>query len=181
MYRNLMLTMLLGGLWHGAAWGFVAWGAMHGAALVAHREWVRRRGTVRQKPGHEPSPVAADVEVRNASGWLPQPGEALSTLVTFCFVCLCWAWFRAPDFRTAVTVSKALLLFQGSGAERLEPWLAVLFAALAGIHWLNWKRAFARWWRHGPEWVFATGYGAAFAVALLFVPQRYSAFIYFRF
>ncbi len=169
MYRNLMLTMLLGGLWHGAAWGFVAWGAMHGAALVAHREWVRLRGG-EKKPVRDGSPA-----------WLPRPGEALATVATFWFVCLCWAWFRAPDFRTAVTVSRALLLFQGGGAERLAPWLAGLFAALAVVHWLNWKRVFAGWWRRGPEWAFAAGYGAAFAVALLFVPQHYSPFIYFRF
>jgi alginate O-acetyltransferase complex protein AlgI len=180
-YRNLMLTMLLGGLWHGAAWGFVVWGAMHGAALVAHREWVRRRGTGRQKPGHEVSPVVADIEVRNPPGWLPRPGEALATAMTFYFVCLCWAWFRAPDFRTAMIVSKALLLFRGGGTKTLEHWLGGLFAGLAVIHWLNWKRVFAQWWRRGPEWIFAAGYGAAFAAALLFVPQHYSAFIYFRF
>jgi alginate O-acetyltransferase complex protein AlgI len=180
-YRNLMLTMLLGGLWHGAAWGFVVWGAMHGAGLVAHREWVRRRGGGRRKPGHELSPVAKDVEVRNPRGWLPGAGEALATAGTFYFVCLCWAWFRAPDFRTAVTVSKALLFFQGGGSEGLPAWLGWLFAGLAAVHWLNWKRVFAQWWRRGADWVFAAGYGAAFAAALLFVPQHYSAFIYFRF
>ena len=180
-YRNLMLTMLLGGLWHGAAWGFVVWGALHGAALVAHREWVRRRGGGKQKPGREVSPVVKDIQTRNPQSWLPAPGEALATVSTFYFVCLCWGWFRAPDFRTAVTVSKALLLFQGGGTKGLAHWLAGLFVVLAAVHWLNWKRVFAQWWRRGPDAVFAAGYGAAFAVALLFVPQHYTAFIYFRF
>ena len=179
-YRNLMLTMALGGLWHGAAWGFVAWGAMHGVALVAHREWTRRRG-VEWKRGHEPAPGGRDVEERNPARWLPTWGEAAGMAATFYFVCLCWVWFRAPDFRTAVTVSRALLFFQGGGRERLAPWLWGLFAGLAVVHWLNWKRVFATWWRRGADWVFATGYGAAFAVALLFAPQHYSAFIYFRF
>src|SRR5207245_11516972 len=40
-YRNVMITMLLGGLWHGAAWTFVIWGALHGTALLVHREWMR--------------------------------------------------------------------------------------------------------------------------------------------
>jgi alginate O-acetyltransferase complex protein AlgI len=180
-YRNLMLTMLLGGLWHGAAWGFVVWGAMHGAALVAHREWLRRRGLGNRKPGHEMSRVVADIEIRNPPGLLPKPGEALATAGTFYFVCLCWAWFRAPDFRTAILVSKALLFFHGAGTKTLEHWLGGLFAGLAVIHWLNWKRVFAEWWRGGPDWLFATGYGAGFAAVLLFVPQHYSAFIYFRF
>jgi len=183
-YRNLMLTMLLGGLWHGAAWGFVVWGAMHGVALMVHREWVRRHGGDR-KPGHEISPVTADVQTRNSRGqgskWLPTPREALAMAGTFYFVCLCWAWFRAPDFSTAVTVCKPLLLMQWSGRERLQPWLAALFAALAVIHWLNWKGFFSEWWRRLPEALFALGYGASFATALLFVPEHYAAFIYFRF
>src|SRR6202000_55580 len=40
-YRNLMLTMLIGGLWHGASWNFVIWGGLHGFALIVHREWQR--------------------------------------------------------------------------------------------------------------------------------------------
>ena len=45
VYRNIMITMLLGGLWHGGAWTFVIWGGLHGVALVVHREWVRLNGT----------------------------------------------------------------------------------------------------------------------------------------
>jgi len=165
--RNLMLTMLLGGLWHGAAWGFVVWGALHGAALIIHRESLRRR-----------TPA---VPLARIPQWLPRPGEALATLGTFLFVCLCWAWFRSPDLRTALTVSRALLCFHSAGPAQLEPWLAWLFAALATIHWLNAKRLFSQWWRRCPDGPFALGYGAAFAAALPFVPQHYSAFIYFRF
>jgi alginate O-acetyltransferase complex protein AlgI len=163
-YRNLMLTMLLGGLWHGAAWGFVVWGALHGLGLVAHREWTRRRGKA-------PKPAPASHRL----------SDALATLLTFYFVCLCWAWFRAPDFHTAILVTRSLVLFHGGGAKSLAHWLLLLFAALAAIHWLNSKNAFATWWRRPPAWLFAPAYGAAFAITLLFVPQHYSAFIYFRF
>jgi alginate O-acetyltransferase complex protein AlgI len=179
-YRNLMLTMLLGGLWHGAAWGFVVWGALHGLGLIAHREWTRLRG-VSQKPGHDPSPILPEVQTRDSRRWIPSPREALSTLATFYFVCLCWAWFRAPDFHTALIVTKALVLFQGGGTKSLAHWLAGLFAALAILHWLNLNRLFSDWWRRPPDWLFAAGFGAAIAIALLFVPQHYSAFIYFRF
>lgn len=70
--RNLFLTFLLGGLWHGAAWTFVLWGALHGAALAAHRVW--SRVWMRRMP--------------RLGGWL----------LTFCFVDLAWVVFRAPDF-----------------------------------------------------------------------------------
>ena len=71
--RNLMITMLLGGLWHGAAWGFVLWGAIHGIALVIEHQF---RGKVRL-----PKPVA----------WF----------LVFNIVCLAWIPFRAPDLTLA--------------------------------------------------------------------------------
>ena len=72
-YRNLFLTMLLGGLWHGAAWHFVIWGALHGAWLMFER-----------MTGMERLPR-----------WI-------GVLITFHFVCLCWVFFRAPDALAAV-------------------------------------------------------------------------------
>ncbi len=77
-YRNLALTMLLGGLWHGAAWTFVVWGALHGGGLAATRAWQRQFGSSN-------SPAV----------------RALCVLVTFHFVCLCWVFFRATSFDKA--------------------------------------------------------------------------------
>src|ERR671911_1258278 len=75
-YRNLMLTMLLGGLWHGAAWTFVIWGGIHGTALSVER-WGRERWVGFRLPA-----------------WL-------AWLVTFHVVCLAWVFFRSPDLSTA--------------------------------------------------------------------------------
>ena len=80
--RNLMITMLLGGLWHGAAWGFVLWGGLHGAALVVEHS---RRGRGPRLP-----PVLA---------WA----------ATFLFVCLAWIPFRAPDLDTAWAFAERLV------------------------------------------------------------------------
>ncbi|HVM79107.1 MAG TPA: MBOAT family O-acyltransferase [Stellaceae bacterium] len=79
-YRNLMVTMLLGGLWHGARWTFVTWGALHGLALVLERA-IRER--FRDRPALGPLARAA------------------ATVATFHFVCLTWIFFRAPDFEHA--------------------------------------------------------------------------------
>lgn len=76
-YRNLMITMLLGGLWHGASWRFIIWGGLHGAALVVHKkfkEWLFEYGEL---PGHK------------STVW--------DTLLTFHFVCFCWIFFRAAS------------------------------------------------------------------------------------
>ncbi|MFB6305624.1 MAG: MBOAT family protein [Flavobacteriales bacterium] len=79
-YRNLMLTMLLGGLWHGASWKFIMWGGMHGVLLSIERM---------AKPLIEKIPQ----KVRYLPGWL----------ITFHFVCFAWIFFRADSFGTAVT------------------------------------------------------------------------------
>lgn len=73
--RNLFLTMLLGGIWHGAAWTFVVWGVLHGVGLIAERVLNPWR-----------------------SGRL---GDVLATLGVFHFVCLTWIFFRAPNLGTA--------------------------------------------------------------------------------
>lgn len=82
-YLNLFLTMLLGGLWHGAAWRFVLWGALHGLALAVHKFF---SGSSAKAP--------ANMHTPRGLGWL-------STLVTFHFVCFCWIFFRAADMQIA--------------------------------------------------------------------------------
>ena len=78
-YRNLMITMLLGGLWHGAAWKFVVWGALHGGGLVVER-LAGSRG---------PAPGAQT-----------RGGACVAVLIVFHFVCLGWILFRADSFDT---------------------------------------------------------------------------------
>lgn len=80
-YINLMLTMLLGGLWHGAATRFIIWGGLHGAALGLERLW---KETFPSAPGP----------------WR----KALGALWTFHFVCFCWIFFRAQDVDTVMAI-----------------------------------------------------------------------------
>ncbi|MGI4872800.1 MAG: MBOAT family O-acyltransferase [Janthinobacterium lividum] len=80
-YVNLFLTMLLGGLWHGASLTFVAWGALHGAALAVDKLFQK--------------------VVRPGNNWLV---KGLGWLITFHFVCFCWIFFRAGSFEVALQV-----------------------------------------------------------------------------
>ena len=76
-----MLTMLLGGLWHGASWNFVIWGGLHGLALIVHREWVASHGKCRARF------FAACMAV-------------LAVPLTFYWICITWIFFRAaPDLQ----------------------------------------------------------------------------------
>jgi D-alanyl-lipoteichoic acid acyltransferase DltB (MBOAT superfamily) len=101
--RNLFLTMLLGGLWHGASWPFVAWGGLHGAALAVER---------RTGPARWP--------------WLGR-------LITFHFVALCWVFFRAPGFSDAFAVLGRLGHWTGHGTGVVAPMLIVLVLAGTAI------------------------------------------------
>ena len=88
-YRNLSLTMLLGGLWHGAAWHFVAWGAFHGALLIVHRRckgWVEKWNSTRA----------------GASAWV----HPFFVLHFFCWTCFGWLLFRVDHLHDIVTLAK---------------------------------------------------------------------------
>ncbi len=86
-YVNLMLTMLIGGLWHGAAVRFILWGAWHGVGLAFHK-WIMSMF---------PSFKALGMEMR----W---PRRLLGVFITFNFVCASWILFRAPDMHTVQTM-----------------------------------------------------------------------------
>jgi D-alanyl-lipoteichoic acid acyltransferase DltB (MBOAT superfamily) len=110
-YRNLLLTMLIGGLWHGAAWTFVVWGGLHGAALAGERLWRERRGA----------------ESRQESTWRRWQARIL----TFHFVCLAWIFFRADSFGAAWDMIEGLVSRWGESSPLVTS--GVLLAIVVGI------------------------------------------------
>ena len=118
-YRNLMLTMLLGGLWHGAAWTFVIWGGLHGAWLCLER-WLAERREARgaRAPRH-----LAPVE----PWWL----ETRRWLVTFHVVCLGWIFFRSESLDTATTMLARLITAWGPAPLVTPPLVAVIVGVVA--------------------------------------------------
>lgn len=84
-YSNLLVTFLLGGLWHGAGLTFVFWGFLHGAALVIHRLW--------QNTG---------IKINKFVAWF----------ITFNFINITWIFFRAKDFQEALNVLKAMFTYK---------------------------------------------------------------------
>jgi alginate O-acetyltransferase complex protein AlgI len=167
VYRNIMVTMLLGGLWHGGAWTFVIWGGLHGIALVIHREW----------KGASVGTALRAVPGRFGETSLPIVSWALTTY----WVCVAWIFFRAGSLERAVVTLRSFVLFNSPGVEEFSASLLLLVVALAVVHWLNFRGVFRDWWRRVPAPAFAAGYGCAAAVVLLFVPPRYAPFIYFQF
>jgi alginate O-acetyltransferase complex protein AlgI len=130
-YRNLLITMVLGGLWHGASWTFVIWGALHGGALAVTRMVQRARG-------HDEAP-------ERGPGW----SRRLGSFTTFHFVCFAWIFFRAPSVSHAGLVLRQLAWGRWS-IEHVTPWIFAVLAAAFVLHVLprDWKQrardAFAR-------------------------------------
>ncbi|MEY9934315.1 alginate O-acetyltransferase complex protein AlgI [Catenulispora sp. GP43] len=161
-YRNLMLTMLLGGLWHGAAWTFVIWGGIHGVGLAAERVW-----------------TSLAIPVR-----IPQPVKtAVARVVTFHVVCLAWVFFRAPDLNTAFAVLGRLFA-GGPNTGIVTPTIVLLIVTALAVQWLprgtgaRLQKAFVTL----PVYAQGISLGALLlVVAAVSGGQGVAPFIYFRF
>jgi alginate O-acetyltransferase complex protein AlgI len=118
---NLMLTMLLGGLWHGASWSFMLWGGLHGIYLVIHRFWTSF-GLRRRLP---------------TSGLAAWVWQALAVGLTFHCVCLAWCFFRLSALADSLACVRQWLVFDADkilvgGARDLSLWLLIGVYTLAG-------------------------------------------------
>jgi alginate O-acetyltransferase complex protein AlgI len=161
MYRNLTLTMLLGGLWHGASWTFVAWGLYHGIILVAFR-MLGVRDTV--PPGHA---------LR----------AALRTFLMFHLTCLGWLLFRAESFGTIVDALHLMATSFEVTSWSISAIVTIAFLA-APLFFLE---VFTRGERKldrllgSPIPVRFAVYGYVMLMILLFHAEQASEFIYFQF
>ena len=166
-YINLMLTMLVGGLWHGAAWTFIVWGGLHGLLLVIHRMWSQALDRIGW-----PSITA----VRNSVAW-----RWTSRILLFHAVCAGWVFFRASSFGIAFDVFRRL---GAGGAATLAsaPVCIVLFLGMAGqFAPSRWRNAFevelGRW----PALARGAAVAAAIALIEILGPAGVAPFIYFQF
>ena len=112
-YTNLVLTMLIGGFWHGASWNFILWGALHGFALAVDK-------IMREKYGFFKTTTTFS--------------KILSLLLTFHFVCFCWIFFKAESFETArQMIAQIVFHFNGAViADLLASYRNVILLTLLG-------------------------------------------------
>ena len=156
-YRNLMLTMLLGGLWHGAAWTFVVWGAIHGVGLCVER----------------------------ALGWRPtsRRSQWLGRILTFQIVCFAWVFFRADSLTRAGQILERLFTAWGQPSPLVTA--SVLLAIAVGIGGQYVRpgavAAVVRGFGRMPTLAQAGCIGVAVALIETLGPVGVPPFIYFRF
>jgi alginate O-acetyltransferase complex protein AlgI len=167
-YRNLMLTMVIGGLWHGAAWTFVVWGGIHGAFLSIEH-W---RASRRERLGLPDPPDTT-------------PRRFVARIVTFHIVCFAWIFFRAESFQNARDVMARIVdpshFFDAAPLITLGVLLAIAAGLLEQyIPRDAMGRAMAAFSRLSP-----VAQGAMLGLALLVTntlgPAGVAPFIYFRF
>ncbi len=152
-YINLMITMLLGGLWHGASWNFLFWGLLHGVALALHKGWMELMG-IKEKLRSE----------------VPMWQQVLSVFVTFHFVCFCWIFFKAETIGSALTMINQIAtnFYWAGGALFVQNYATVLGVIAFGyvLHFTpqSWCEKIID--NMAPShWVFK----AAFAIAIIFI------------
>jgi D-alanyl-lipoteichoic acid acyltransferase DltB (MBOAT superfamily) len=158
-YRNLMLTMLLGGLWHGASWNFVIWGGYHGLLLAIGKLFDKFRRKAHWKLHLYPLTVA----------------------VTFVLVCLGWVFFRAANLHDSLFVLRQM--FAGSkGVLLLKRWHFWMIAASLILATLEEKWEVLERLQKAPRWAFVcTIVAFLFCLEIFSVIDEKIPFIYFQF
>jgi D-alanyl-lipoteichoic acid acyltransferase DltB (MBOAT superfamily) len=164
--RNLLVTMVLGGLWHGAAWTFVLWGAYHGLLLIAYREAARARALSRWVLGLS---VASRI-----TGWL----------LMFHLTCYGWLIFRAGSMRQLWDLTSSLLTNFAPGSIQVQQMLVPLLLYATPLVLVHACEAYfedALIVRRLPVGVRYSVYAATFYLTMLFGNFGGSEFIYFQF
>ncbi len=164
-YRNLMLTMTIGGLWHGAAWGYILWGVAHGLMLVIHKQF---QGFCAVRPRLD---AALQTTV----------GTGFRILFTFTCVSLCWVLFQ-PELSKALAMYQQLFNISSGNPLPLSNrslWYTAIFVLVC--HLLVRSGAWERIYRSLPAPILGVGYAVCLCVAMLLAPDAGTTFIYFQF
>ena len=163
-YLNLLATMLLGGLWHGASWNFVIWGGLHGVGLCIHKAWCAFLGS---EPSQKPTNMAASV-----AGWM----------MTLVFVCFAWILFRCVNFTDSISFASRLLSLRLDGVRSLPPQILIVLGVVGLAHFL-WNKDVS-WYREIPNRSFAARlltYSVLLSLIVVFGVSQAAPFIYFQF
>jgi D-alanyl-lipoteichoic acid acyltransferase DltB (MBOAT superfamily) len=158
---NLMTTMVLGGLWHGASFNFIIWGFLHGLALMVERTWSDM--------------VAKRVKPLGAIGIV------LGTAITYYWVNLAWIFFRAPNLDEALAITKTYATFSSAGTQNLPAIVWPFIVGISVFHFISHRFKIGEMLGRVPPVGFALATGSLAALALSFVPLGYRPFIYFQF
>ncbi|MBL7793800.1 MAG: MBOAT family protein [Saprospiraceae bacterium] len=191
-YVNLMITMLLGGLWHGASWTFVVWGALHGLYLSVEK-WITSRQEAQSGLLPQTAPVPVRVEdqptIRKMSfiPSIPYPETVttiLKVLLTFTLVNITWVFFRATDFTSAWRLLTSMFGMAPNGVALLPTIdiikVAVVTVALLFTHFQMRNTSVSTLVQKSKWWIVGLAWGLM-VVAIIVSQKSSGSFIYFQF
>ena len=166
--RNTFVIFVVSGLWHGANWTFVAWGALNALYFLP----LLLAGRNRKHLGSA-----------SEGRLLPAPGDLLRIAITFALVCLGWVFFRSESIGAALLYIRGIIQPQSIALHAIVPWLGLLVPVgiMLGAEWLWRDRAVPVPDGRAPylvKWSFYYAVGLAIVLAIEFTPQQ---FIYFQF
>ncbi len=179
-YRNLMITMLLGGLWHGAAWHFVAWGGLHGGALVANHAY---------NSAAEKSPLLTRLHTT-------LPIKILCSAMTLMTVLFGWVFFRADTMHEALQIIYKMFVWHPSSTAIVDFARSPVLVPAVAYSIYSVLFACRHRWQLSNRWPKLSAltesiqlglparvviYAGVFVAAIAFIPSAPSAFIYFQF
>ncbi|MFM1942302.1 MAG: hypothetical protein RI897_1284 [Verrucomicrobiota bacterium] len=164
-YFNLMITMLLGGLWHGASWNFVIWGGIHGSALAIHKLFMEYRN----KPDRP----------QEANAWYRTIPSRILTLIV---VLMGWVFFRAQTLPDAVAYLQKIALWNQDGTRFFSPYIWPALLAVVLVHLIarkdvNWAESLV----DRPAWIRCTAYAGLLTLIVCLGATDAAPFIYFQF
>jgi alginate O-acetyltransferase complex protein AlgI len=164
-YINLMITMLLGGLWHGASWNFVVWGGLHGSFLALER-FCQKRWQMSIATQHV----------------LIKLGCAFGT---YALINITWVFFRAKDFTVSSTLIRSMFGFSGPNAATPLPTLYIVevvavMSLLLFAHWSMRNTSIEAVYQKTPNWLITLAL-ALMLFSIIIVQGAGNAFIYFQF
>ncbi len=186
-YINLMITMLLGGLWHGANWTFVVWGALHGAYLWVEKMILDFRSkklpvavTATALPSGEPGTEGISTQDFKAKTLR----NFMYAMITFFFINVTWVFFRAPDFGSAWQLLTSMFYNVPNAVPLLTTLsvikVSVITILLVAFHWMMRNTRVLTvaekmpWWLLGIIW-------SVILLLLIWSQESSSSFIYFQF
>jgi alginate O-acetyltransferase complex protein AlgI len=185
-YINIMITMLIGGLWHGASWTFVAWGGLHGLYL-----WIEK--AIRDRPvkavavlaDGSPAEVVATASIVPVNIERKPPTSFPYALLTFLLICVTWVFFRSATFGAAWTMLSSMFGHAPKGAAPILNTIdiikvSVVIALMLAFHWFMRNTSVLKtagkmpWWAVGIVW-------SVMLILIILSQGTSKAFIYFQF
>ena len=159
-FRNVYVTIMVCGLWHGAAWKFLLFGLLHATYVFVDQRW----------------------KASNARrGVLGRISAAVSLPLTTVLLFLGWPIFRSEGYESSMQLFRTMLFVDPGGTRTIDPAWFWLFVGAAIVHWTFYRRYFHDLFANPPRWFFAVAYGVLWALALPWVATGYKPFIYFQF